>query len=87
MEPTLKPGDVVLVHYRPVVNPEHIQGKICACLLDGKPTLKRVTVERRRSSRLILLRGDNPDSPPIVVGEEADFTIQGVVISLVERNL
>ena len=35
MEPTLKPGDIVLVHYRADVNPLHVQGKICACLIDG----------------------------------------------------
>ncbi len=87
MEPTLKPGDIVLVHYRPDVNPEHIQSKICACLLDGKPTLKRVTVERKRSKQLIILRGDNPDSPPIAVDDSSDFAIQGVVIALVSRDL
>ena len=87
MEPTLKPGDIVLVHYRPDVNPEHVQGKVCACLVEGNPTLKRITVERRGRDRLIVLRGDNPDSPPMVVDGTADFSIQGVVISLVNRDL
>lgn len=87
MEPTLKPGDLVLVHYRPGVNPEHVQGQICACLLDGMPTLKRVSVERQRDARIIILRGDNPEVPPMVVDETHDFSIQGVVTNLVSRDL
>lgn len=103
MEPTLKPGDIVLVHYRPAVDPEHVQGRICACLLDGQPTLKRVSVERRAnglaagpmagptsaagSSRVIILRGDNPLAPPILVDSSRDFSIQGVVVRLVSRDL
>jgi SOS-response transcriptional repressor LexA len=87
MEPTLKPGDIVLVHYRPGVNPEHVQGRICACLLDGLPTLKRVSVEVRADSRVVILRGDNPEAPPILVDESREFSIQGVVICLVSRDL
>jgi len=29
MEPTLKPDDIVLVQYRPAVEPELVQGRIC----------------------------------------------------------
>ncbi|MBI1826817.1 MAG: helix-turn-helix domain-containing protein [Planctomycetes bacterium] len=87
MEPTLKPGDIVLVHYRPDVEAEHVQGRICACLIDGQPTLKRVTVEWRESRRLIILRGDNPRSSPILVDASSDFSIQGIVIRLVSREL
>jgi SOS-response transcriptional repressor LexA len=87
MEPTLKPGDLVLVDYRPNVNPEHVQGRICACLLDGLPTLKRVSVEKQRARVLIILRGDNPDVPPIVVDDTREFSIQGVVTTLVGRDL
>ncbi len=87
MEPTLKPGDIVLVDYRPDVNPEHIQGRICACLVDGHATLKRVWVERRAGQRLIVLRGDNPDSPAIIVDASAEFSIQGIVVTLVSRDL
>ena len=87
MEPTLKPGDIVLVHYRPAVEPEHVQGKICACLLDGEPTLKRVSVETRDGAPLIILRGDNPRIPPVVVDAECDFSIQGIVVRLVSREL
>jgi len=87
MEPTLKPGDLVLVEYRPGVNPEHVQGRICACLVDGSPALKRVSVERRVGSSLIILRGDNPDVPPLLIDETHDFSIQGVVTHLVSRTL
>ncbi|MFQ5490567.1 MAG: LexA family protein [Phycisphaerae bacterium] len=87
MEPTLKPGDIVLVHYRPDVNPEHVQGKVCACLIDGQPTLKRPTVEYRNGDRIIILRGDNPQSPPQIIDDSRDFSIQGVVVKLVSRDL
>jgi len=87
MEPTLKPGDLVLVEYRPDVNPEHVQGRICACLVDHQPTLKRVSVERQREARLIILRGDNPAVPPLVIDETHDFSIQGLVTHLVSRPL
>ena len=87
MEPTLKPCDVVLVHYRPNVNPLHVQGKICACLVDGSPTLKRVMVENVDESSRVVLRGDNPDSEPIFITSKKDFSIQGVVVKLVSREL
>lgn len=87
MEPSLKPGDIVLVHYRPDVEPEHVQGRICACLVDGQPTLKRITVERRNGDRIVILRGDNPRTPPILVDHTCDFSIQGIVLRLVSRDL
>lgn len=87
MEPTLKPGDIVLVHYRPDVDPEHVQGRICACLVDGQPTLKRVSVEWRDEEPLVILRGDNPRIAPIRVDRHSDFSIQGVVVKLVSRDL
>jgi len=87
MEPTLKPGDIVLVHYRPDVAPEHVQGRICACLVDETPTLKRVSVEDRTGGRLIVLRGDNPAVPPLLIDGSRDFSIQGIVVKLVSRDL
>jgi SOS-response transcriptional repressor LexA len=87
MEPTLKPDDIVLVQYRPDVEPEHVQGRICACLLDGDPTLKRVSVEYQAERRVVLLRGDNPRIPPSVIDDTIDFSVQGVVLCLVSRML
>ncbi len=87
MEPTLKPGDIVLVRYRPGVEPEHVQGRICACLVDGQATLKRVTVEWRGGERVVILRGDNPRSLPMLIDDSREFSIQGVVVQLVCRDL
>ena len=87
MEPTLKPNDIVLVHYRPDADPEHVQGRICACLIDGNSTLKRVSVEHRSQGSVVILRGDNPTAPPIIVDEQSEFSIQGVVVKLVSRDL
>ena len=87
MEPTLKPGDIVLVHFRPDVDPEHVQGRICACLIDGQPTLKRVSVEWRDGERIVILHGDNPQAAPLLIDDSRDFSIQGTVIRLVSREL
>jgi len=87
MEPTLKPGDIILVHYRPDVEPEHIQGRICACLVDGQPTLKRISVEWRDGQRIIILRGDNPRVAPLLIDSSREFSIQGIVLGLVSREL
>jgi SOS-response transcriptional repressor LexA len=87
MEPTLKPGDIVLVHYRPDVDPALVQGKVCACLVDGQPTLKRVSVDAHEGERIVVLRGDNPITKPIIVDARRDFSIQGVVTTLVSRDL
>ncbi len=87
MEPTLKPGDIVLVHFRPDVEPEHVQGRVCACLIDGEPTLKRISVEWRNGDRMVLLRGDNPRIAPLLIDRSRDFSIQGIVLRLVSREL
>ncbi|MBK8269998.1 MAG: helix-turn-helix domain-containing protein [Planctomycetes bacterium] len=87
MEPTLKRGDIILVDYRPGVEPEFVQGKICACLVEGRPTLKRVTVEQNGEQRFIILRGDNPQSPPMIIDATREFSIQGVAVCLVSREL
>jgi SOS-response transcriptional repressor LexA len=87
MEPTLKRGDIILVDYRAGVDPEFVQGRICACLVDGRPTLKRVSVERRGEHRMFILRGDNPNVPPSIIDETSEFTVQGVAVCLVSREL
>lgn len=87
MEPTLKPGDIVLVHYRPDVQPEHVQGRICACLMDGQPTLKRINVEMRNGERIVVLQGDNPRIRAYVLDKSREFSIQGIVLSIVSRVL
>ena len=87
MEPTLKPGDIILVQYRPDVDPEHVQGRVCACLVDGQPTLKRVSMEWREDEPIVILRGDNPRTAPLLIDPSREFSIQGIVIRLVCREL
>ncbi len=87
MEPTLKPGDIVLVHYRPGVEPEHVQGRICACLINGQATLKRVSVDSHADRPVVILRGDNPRIPPMLITPDREFSIQGIVVRLVSRDL
>lgn len=87
MEPTLKPGDIVLVEYRPGVDPRHVQGRVCACLHSGRPVLNRIYVEKRRGQLLIVLRGDNPEVAPTLVEDITEFSVQGVVTHLVSRAL
>lgn len=87
MEPTLKRGDIILVDYRPSVDPEFVQGRICACLVDGRSTLKRVSVELHGRKRLVILRGDNPATPPMLIDDSREFSIQGVAVCLVSREL
>ena len=66
---------------------EFVQGKVCACLVDGRPTLKRVSVEEQATGRLVILRGDNPQVPPMIIDETREFTVQGVAVCLVSREL
>ena len=87
MEPTLKRGDIILVDYRPGVDPQYVQGRICACLVDGQPTLKRISVEQKSDKRLVILRGDNPATPPSIIDDTREFTVQGVAVCLVSREL
>jgi len=49
--------------------------------------LLRVTVEKRGRERVVILRGDNPRVPPVLVDRSQDFSIQGIVIRLVCRDL
>ncbi len=87
MEPTLRRGDIILVDYRPGVDPDFVQGRICACLVDGRPTLKRVSIEGSAGARLVILRGDNPHVPPVVIDHTREFSIQGIAVCLVSREL
>lgn len=87
MEPTLKPADLVLVQARSDVNPAHVQGRICVCMVDGQSTLKRVFVEKRGEEIFVILRGDNPEQPPQVIDTSREFSIQGIVTHLVSRDL
>lgn len=87
MSPTIQMGDILLVEYRPGVEPELVQGRICVCMVNGQSTLKRIYVEKRKGVRRIVLRGDNPDAEPVVVDDSDEFSIQGVVLQVVSRQV
>jgi len=87
MEPTLKPGDIVLVEYRRSARPEHVVGRICACLIGGRPLLARVFLEQRDGQAVVVLRPDHPDAAPQVIADPSELSIQGVVTHLVSRAL
>ena len=86
MEPTLKPGDIVLVEYRRSARPEHVVGRICACLIAGRPLLARVFLEQRDGQAVVVLRPDHPDAAQEIV-DPSELSIQGVITHLVSRSL
>jgi hypothetical protein len=55
--------------------------------VDGQPTLKRVSVEWRNGERIVILRGDNPRTLPILIDASRELSIQGIVRELVHREL
>lgn len=87
MSPTIQSGDIILVEHRPGVEPGIVQGRVCVVIVNGDSTLKRLYMEKRRGNRRIVLRGDNPDAEPRVVDDKDEFSIQGVVIQIVSRQL
>lgn len=87
MAPEIKHGDLVLVEYLENARPEDLQGRICVCSLNGESTMKRVFVERRGRRTAVVLRGDNPETEPLVVSDSDDFRILGRVIAVVGRDL
>lgn len=68
-------GDMLIVDRS--LNPE--DGTVVIAVLDGEFTVKRF----RRSNGRILLAAENPDYPPIVINEGADFHVWGVVTYVV----
>lgn len=79
MEPTLRPGDLVLID-RGDIAPPFQRRNIYAVKMDGGITLKRITLERNR----LILRPDNPEFDPSVIdiaaGETAANHIVGRVV-------
>ena len=76
-----------MTEHGPASGRQAVQGRVCACLVDGEPTLKRVTVEDRGERRIVILRGDNPSIEPMLVDETQELRIEGVAICLVSRSL
>jgi len=86
-EPTLKPDDLVLMQSRPSVDPRHVQGRICVCVVGGTAMLKRVSVEPRGDRQVVILRDDSMAEPPITIDDPSGFRIQAVAVHLIGRTL
>ena len=57
------------------------KGSIVLAVLDGEFTVKRVDVQ----ADTLLLIPENPKLKPIVVGEESDFQVWGVVTFVIHK--
>jgi transcriptional regulator with XRE-family HTH domain len=85
MIPTLLPGDVVLVEWRPDYNPETVIDQICVVWLDGGNTVKRVVADPGKAR--YLLEPDNRQHKSIPLWKYPEAKIQGVVLDLVHRHI
>lgn len=54
---------------------------LAVCYLDGEFTLKRLKVEGKN----LYLMPANPDYQPIVVNEERDFSVWGIVTYVIKK--
>lgn len=87
MYPTIQAGDLVLVENRNSLAPQDVEGKVCIVVLKGEAYLKRVLVTRRGGDLKVSLKADNPLYPPIPLGNESDYSIQGICLEVVSRSL
>ena len=88
MHPEVKDGDMVLVENTPGgLDPKRCHMKICAVLLNGESTLKRVFIDKKRGQLTIQLKPDNPLMPAYTAKEEDEFQIQGIVLEIIKRRL
>jgi len=58
---------------------EPAEGKVVIAVVDGEMVVKRFV---RRGEEYYLI-AENPDYPPLKIDEESDFTVWGVVTSVV----
>ncbi len=89
MAPTLFPDDLVLMEYvsEPEIN--RLDNRICAVLLDGESTLKRVQIQKIDEEHLVvILKGDRADYPTesFLLGKR-ELEICGVALRIVDRKL
>ena len=75
MVPTFQPGDLVLIHQQPEVEP----GQIAAVGIDGEATLKRFY----KQPDGIVLVADNPAFPPQVYPAGSEVQIYGLAVGFV----
>ena len=75
MVPTFQPGDFVLIHQQPQVEP----GQIAAVGIDGEATLKRFYA----NTDGVVLVADNPAFPPQVYPAGSDVRVYGLAVGFV----
>ena len=61
---------------------EPTNGDLAVCQVDGEFTLKRLNIQKDR----VLLMPSSPNYQPIVVTEENQFMIWGIVTYTIKRN-
>ena len=70
-------GDILVVDR----SLEAVSGKIVIAIVNGELTVKRF-VQSRTSCRLVAA---NPDYPPVEITDETDFSVWGVVTSVIHQ--
>ncbi len=85
MYPDIRENDLILVEN--LINDstpiENFHNKICTVLYHSESALKKINITKEG----IELRPINPHYPAILVKKHEDFSVQGVVLKLVERDL
>ena len=79
MEPTIQPGDLLLVSNSIEAN----SGDIIVCTLNGVHMLRRY----QKKGTVTLLWAENPSYDPIVVTSDDKFTIHGAILEIVRRRI
>lgn len=72
------PGDILVVDR----SAEATTGKVIIAVLNGEFTVKRFKVDKSGKAALL---PENPKYPPILLNEEIDFRIWGVVTAVVRK--
>lgn len=74
----IEEGDILVIDK----SLEPTNGDLAVCQVDGEFTLKRLNIQKDR----ILLMPSSPDYSPIVVTEENQFMIWGIVTYTIKKN-
>lgn len=74
----IEEGDILVIDK----SLEPTNGDLAVCQVDGEFTLKRLNIQKDR----ILLMPSSPNYQPIVVTEENQFMIWGIVTYTIKRN-
>lgn len=72
----IEDGDIMVIDKS--LPPTH--GKIAVCFLDGEFTAKRILIENDK----VILMPENDDYKPIIVTEENDFVVWGIVVYVIK---